>query len=85
MRTAYFVWSAALDKILTMDNLRKRHVILMDRYCKCKRNGESVDHLLLHCDVAYFCGVLSLLVLFCLGLCLGVFDLHAFFGVFGKK
>jgi len=36
-----------------MDNLRKRHVILVDRFCMGKRNGESVDHLLLHCDVAY--------------------------------
>jgi hypothetical protein len=25
---------------------------VMDRCCMCKRNGESVDHLLLHCDVA---------------------------------
>jgi hypothetical protein len=27
--------------------------LLVDRCCMCKRNGESVDHLLLHCDVAY--------------------------------
>jgi hypothetical protein len=25
---------------------------MVDRCCLCKRNGESVDHLLLHCDVA---------------------------------
>jgi hypothetical protein len=29
----------------------RRHVIVMDRYCMCKRNEESVNHLL-HCDVA---------------------------------
>jgi hypothetical protein len=29
------------------------NVIVVDRYCMCKRSGESVDHLLLHCDVAY--------------------------------
>jgi hypothetical protein len=52
-RTAFFVWSVTLDKILTMDNLRKKHVILLDRCCMCRRNGESVDHLLLYCDVAY--------------------------------
>jgi hypothetical protein len=36
-----------------MDNLRKKHVILVDRCCMCKQNGELVNHLLLHCDVAY--------------------------------
>jgi hypothetical protein len=51
-RAAFFAWSVALDKILTMDNLRKRHIIIVDRCCLCKRDGESVDHLLLHCDVA---------------------------------
>lgn len=35
-----------------MDNLRKQHVIVIDMCCMCKRNGDSVDHLLLHCEVA---------------------------------
>jgi hypothetical protein len=35
-----------------MDNIRKRHVIVIDRCCMCKRNVEFVDHLLLHCEVA---------------------------------
>jgi len=53
-QAAYFGWSAVLGKILALNNLRKRYVILVDRCCMCKRNGESVDHLLLlHCDVAY--------------------------------
>jgi hypothetical protein len=34
-----------------MDNLRKQHVIVVDRCCMCKWNGEFVDHLLLHCEV----------------------------------
>jgi hypothetical protein len=51
-RAAFFSWSATLGKILTVDNLRKRHIIIVDRYCLCKRDGESVDHLLFHCDVA---------------------------------
>jgi len=49
----FFAWSTALGKILTLDNLKKRHVIMVDRCCLCKRNGESADHLLLHCDVAF--------------------------------
>jgi hypothetical protein len=50
---AFFAWSAALGKILTIDNLGKQHIIVVDRCCMCKRNGESMDYLLLHCDVAY--------------------------------
>jgi hypothetical protein len=49
---AFFAWSTALGKILIMDNLRESHVIIMNRCCLCKRNEESVDHVLLHCDVA---------------------------------
>jgi hypothetical protein len=39
-------------KILTLDNLKNKRVIVIDRCCMCKTNGESVNHLLLHCEVA---------------------------------
>jgi hypothetical protein len=26
---------------------------VIDKCCMCKRNGESLDHVLLHCDVTY--------------------------------
>jgi hypothetical protein len=55
LRAAFFAWSAALWKIITMDNLRKRHVIEVNWCCMWKRNMESVDHLFLHCEVA--CGL----------------------------
>jgi hypothetical protein len=64
------VWSAAIGKIITLDNLKKRHVIIVDRCCLCKRNGESVDHLLLHCDVASTLWSALFSALVCLGLCL---------------
>ena len=51
-RVAFFVWNAALGKILTTDNLRKRGCVVLDWCYMCRKNGESVDHLLLHCDVA---------------------------------
>jgi len=50
-RGAFFAWTAALGKILTVDNLRKQKIIIVDRCYLCKIDGESVDHLLLHCDV----------------------------------
>jgi len=51
-RAAFFVWSAALGKILTLYNLRKRHVIVINKCYMYKKTGESVDYLLLHYDVA---------------------------------
>lgn len=49
---AFFALSAVLGKILNMDKLRKRHLIMVNRCCLCKLNGEeSIDHLLHHCEV----------------------------------
>lgn len=64
----FFAWSASLEKILTMDNLKKRHVIVVDG-CFHKRNGESVDHILLYCEVS--CALWNaIFTLGCPGLCL---------------
>lgn len=52
LKVAFFAWTAVLGKILTLDNLRKKRVIVIDRCCMCKMNGKTVDHLLLHCEVA---------------------------------
>ena len=52
-RVAFFSWTAALGKILTTDNLWKRHIVVVERCFMCKMCGKSVDHLLLHCPIAY--------------------------------
>jgi hypothetical protein len=55
LRVAFFGWSADLgknQKILAMDSLCKRHDIVVDWCCLCKRNEESMNHLLLYCEVA---------------------------------
>ena len=52
-RVAFFVWTAALGKILTTENLRKRRVTILDWCCMCKSSGELVNHLLVHCPVAW--------------------------------
>jgi hypothetical protein len=51
-RVAFFVWTATLGKILTLDNLRKRNIIVMEWCYMCRNYGESIDHLFLHCMVA---------------------------------
>jgi hypothetical protein len=48
---AFFVWSAALGKIPTLDNLRKRHIIVVDWCCLCKKSGETIDYFLLHFEI----------------------------------
>jgi hypothetical protein len=39
-------------KILTFDNLRKWQIIVVDWCCMCKKSRKTVDHLLLHCEIA---------------------------------
>ena len=48
-RVAFFIWMAAWGKILTCDNLMRRGYTMVGWYCMCQCDGETVDHLLLHC------------------------------------
>ena len=52
LRVAFFRWIAALSKILTHDNLRKRNIVIVKWCCMCKKNEETVNYLLLHCEIA---------------------------------
>jgi hypothetical protein len=52
-RVAFFVRMTTLGKILTVDNLRKRNIIVMEWCYICKTFGESIDHLFLHCMGCY--------------------------------
>ena len=52
-RVAFFSWTAALGKILTLDRLWNKGVPVMDWCFMWKRSGESVNHLLLHCPIAF--------------------------------
>ena len=47
------LWTAVRDSILTIDNLVKRNLSLVNWCCLCRCNGETVDHLLLHCKFAH--------------------------------
>jgi hypothetical protein len=48
---AFFAWPTTLRKILTIDNLRKWHVIEVNWFV-CKRCEESMDYLFLHFEIA---------------------------------
>ena len=52
-RVSFFIWSAPWNKILTGDNLRLRGFDFANWCIMCRRCGETVDHLFLHCEMAY--------------------------------
>ena len=52
-RVSFFVWTVAWRKILAGDNLRRRGLSIVDWCCMCWHSGETVDHLLIHCEKAY--------------------------------
>jgi hypothetical protein len=51
-RVAFFTLTAVLRKILIIDNLRKRNLIVINRCCLCKSDGKTINYLLLHCKIA---------------------------------
>ena len=51
-KVAFFLWADLMGKILTVENLSKRHIILMSWCCMCQGDGETVDRLLLHYLIA---------------------------------
>jgi hypothetical protein len=40
------------NKIFTLDNLRRRGIVVVNRCWLCKSDGELVDHILLHYGAA---------------------------------
>ena len=46
----FFNMDAVLGKVVTLDHLRKRHLIMVNRCCKLDR--ETVNRLFLHCEIA---------------------------------
>ena len=52
-RVAFFLRTAAHDRILTLDNLMLRGLPLTNRCCMCCCSAESVDHLLIHYSLPY--------------------------------
>ncbi|XP_028127279.1 uncharacterized protein LOC114323799 [Camellia sinensis] len=51
-KVAFFVWTASLGRILTIDNLIRRGHILVNWCCLCGQVAESIDHLFIHCSVS---------------------------------
>lgn len=52
LRVIAFGWLALQKKILTLDNLRRRRLIVVNVCPMCLNDEKTVDHLLLHCKFA---------------------------------
>ena len=52
-KVAFFTWTTAKGKILTLDNLRKQNIYDVNRCSMCRNDWESVDDLPLHCPYAF--------------------------------
>ena len=59
-RVIAFGWSALLGGILTMDNLRRRRVLVVNACPMCLSDEESIDHLLLNCKTAQYISKVTL-------------------------
>ena len=49
-KVGFFAWEALWDKVLTLDQLRRRERALANRCFLCGEEEEMVDHLLVHCS-----------------------------------
>ena len=48
-KVSFFSWEVTWDRILSIDQLKKRGWVLAGFRCTCKDADESVEHLLIHC------------------------------------
>jgi len=49
-RIAFFSWAAALGRILTVDNLKRQGFYIVNWCCLCKKDEETFNHLIIHCE-----------------------------------
>ena len=48
-KLGFFAWEASWGKVLTLDQLKRRGIPLVNRCFLCEENEETIDHLLIHC------------------------------------
>ena len=49
LKLGFFAWEASWGKVLTLDQLKRRGIPLVNRCFLCEENEETIDHLLIHC------------------------------------
>lgn len=53
-RVMAFGWTALLGRTLTMDNIRRRELIIVNACPMCLAVEESIDHFLLNCLITHY-------------------------------
>ena len=51
-KLGFFAWEASWGKVLTLDQLKRRGIPLVNRCFLCEEDDETIDHLLIHCSRA---------------------------------
>ena len=51
-KLGFFAWEASWGKVLTLDQLKRRGIPLVNRCFLCEEKEETIDHLLIHCSRA---------------------------------
>ena len=51
-KVGFFAWEASWGKVLTLDQLKHRGRVLVNRCFLCQEEEEIVEHLLVHCPRA---------------------------------
>ena len=51
-KLGFFAWEASWGKVLTLYQLKRRGIPLVNRCFLCEENEETIDHLLIHCSRA---------------------------------
>ena len=49
----FFAWEASCDKVLTLDQPKRRGRSLANRCFLCENEEETIEHLLVHCQQAH--------------------------------
>ena len=51
-KLGFFAWEASRGKVLTLNQLKRRGIPLVNRCFLCEENEETINHLLIHCSRA---------------------------------
>ena len=52
LKLGFFAWEASWGKVLTLDQLKRRGIPLVNRCFLCEDEEETIDHLLIYCSRA---------------------------------
>ena len=51
-KLGFFAWEASWGKVLTLDQLKRMGIPIVNRCFLCEEHEETIDHLLIHCSKA---------------------------------